>query len=291
MLRILEVHRSTFYYRQAHAGKMPKQRPGRPPRGYSVDHADRRIPDEQIKEWLSEAIHGDGYAYGYVKLTYHLRREYQLVINKKKVYRLCKEMGILRPQRKLKPRRPRKIARNRVVTGPNQVFETDIKYGHIHGEDRFFFVQSLIDVYDRMIVDYHVGLSCTGRDAALTLHNAKRCRSHEDLTEAVVRTDNGPQFVSEYFGQTCQQLGLEHERIPCRTPNKNAHIESFHAILESECLAMYEFRTYEEAYKTVADFMKHYNERRIHSSLGYRTPKEMHEAFLSNTARLEPIAL
>lgn len=56
-----------------------------PPRGYSVDHADRRIPDEQIKEWLSEAIHGDGYAYGYVKLTYHLRREYQLVINKKKV--------------------------------------------------------------------------------------------------------------------------------------------------------------------------------------------------------------
>src|SRR5690625_856701 len=37
------------------------------------------------------------------------------------------------------------------------------------GEDRFFFVQSVIDVYDRMIVDYHIGLSCTGQDAALTL--------------------------------------------------------------------------------------------------------------------------
>src|SRR5690625_892222 len=105
-------------------------------------------------------------------------------------------MGILRPQRKLKPRRPRKIARNRTVTGPNQLFETDIKYGYIHGEDRFFYIQSVIDVYDRMIVDYHIGLSCTGLDSALTLQNVKRLRGHEDLSGAVIRTDNGPQFVS-----------------------------------------------------------------------------------------------
>src|SRR5690606_30055207 len=153
-----------------------------------------------------------------------------LIINKKKVYRLCKEMRILRPQRKLKPRRPRKIARNRTVTGPNQLLETDIKYGYIHGEGRFFFIQSIIDVYDRMIIDYHIGLSCTAQDSALTLQNAKRRRRDEDLRGAVIRTDNGSQFVSDRFGQMCRQLGMEHERIPCKTPNKNAHIESFHSI-------------------------------------------------------------
>src|SRR5690625_1081587 len=194
VLRILGASRSTYYYRKAHAGREQKPSPGRPPRGYSVDLTGRRIPDEQVKEWLFEAITGDGYAYGYLKLTHHLRREHRLIINKKKVYRLCKEMGILRPQRKLKPRRPRKIARNRTVSAPNQLFETDIKYGYIHGEGRFFYIQSVIDVYDRMIVDYHIGLSCTGQDAALTLQNVQRLRGHADVSGAVIRTDNGPQL-------------------------------------------------------------------------------------------------
>ncbi|NLX87269.1 MAG: transposase, partial [Clostridiales bacterium] len=48
----------------------------------------------------------------------------------------------------------------------------------------------------------------------------------------------------------CSSLGIEHERIPCRTPNLNAHIESFHRILEDECLGRCEFGSYEEAYRT-----------------------------------------
>jgi putative transposase len=54
-----------------------------------------------------ESIAGDGYAYGYRKLTVILRREHQLVINKKKVYRLCKELDILRPQRQKREKYPR----------------------------------------------------------------------------------------------------------------------------------------------------------------------------------------
>lgn len=58
----------------------------------------------------------------------HLRREYGLIINKKKVYRLSHKLGILRPQRSLKPKCRRRIARNRIIIGPNQLFETDIKF-------------------------------------------------------------------------------------------------------------------------------------------------------------------
>ncbi|ATY86013.1 hypothetical protein CVV65_14650 [Kyrpidia spormannii] len=49
-----------------------------------------------------ESIAGDGYAYGYRKLTHMLRQDYGFVINEKKVYRLCKELDILRPQRKIR---------------------------------------------------------------------------------------------------------------------------------------------------------------------------------------------
>jgi len=47
-------------------------------------------------------VAGDGFPYGYRKLTVCLKEDYRLKINKKKVYRLCKELDILRPQRKIK---------------------------------------------------------------------------------------------------------------------------------------------------------------------------------------------
>ena len=81
-----------------------------------------KICDEQIKEYLCEAIAGDGFPYGYKKLTSELREKYGLIINEKKVYRLCKELGILRPQRKIQTRHPRRLARRDTVTGPNQLW-------------------------------------------------------------------------------------------------------------------------------------------------------------------------
>ena len=80
---------------------------------------------------------------------------------------------------------------------PTSSWEIDVKYGYIAGEDSFFFIMSILDVYDRMIIDYHTGLSCTGRDAAYILSRACARRSPEG--KVVVRTDNGPQFISMAF--------------------------------------------------------------------------------------------
>ncbi len=54
----------------------------------------------------------------------------------------------------------------------NQLWEVDIKYGYIAGEDRFFYLMSIIDVYDRVIIDYHMGLTCEGMHAAHILERA-----------------------------------------------------------------------------------------------------------------------
>ncbi len=160
-----------------------------------------------------------------------------MVINKKKVYRLCKDLDVLKPQRQVVSKYPRKLARNRQIDGFNQLWETDIKYGYIAGEDRFFFVQSVLDVYDRSVVDYHIGLSCTAEDAVASLKGALlRRQLYGRQAMPVIRSDNGPQFVSDVFQEACAQLGLEHERIPFKTPNMNAHIEAFHSILEGDCL-------------------------------------------------------
>ncbi|MCA1319704.1 IS3 family transposase [Bacillus tianshenii] len=66
-------------------------------------------------------IEGETEIYGYRKLTKALNRKYKLIINKKKVYRLCKELDILMPQREKKQKHPRRLAKNRKITGPNQL--------------------------------------------------------------------------------------------------------------------------------------------------------------------------
>jgi len=246
----------------------------------------------QIKEWIIELIEGDCFAYGYYKLTVELQRSHKLIINKKKVYRLCKELDILRPQREIKTKYPRKLARNRVVTGPNQLWETDLKYGYVVGEDRFFYVLSIIDVYDREIIDYHIGLHCEGQDAAATLVRALIRRKMFDSNEKpVIRSDNGPQFISHKFSDKCIEIIMEHERIPCKTPNMNAHIESFHRIMEDECMARFEFENYKEAYQAVLEFMERYNHRRIHRSIFNMSPSEFHKASLEGTARALVVTL
>ena len=278
MLKILGIPRSTYYYQKNGRVEEKPVSEGRPAPGYSIQEDGKKVSDEQIKEWLMEEVSGDGYAYGYRKLTKQLRRKYKLIINKKKVYRLCKELGILRPQRQKRISYPRKLARNRVITASNQLWETDIKYGYIDGEQRFFFICSIIDVYDRSIIDYHIGLSCSGQDVKQILQRALFKRQQFDKQEKpVIRSDNGPQFISHAFEQGCQEFEVEHERIPPKTPNMNAHIESFHRILEDECLSRYQFDTYEEAYKELAWFVQFYNERRMHSSLLDLSPKEFYE--------------
>lgn len=278
MLRLVKIPRSTYYYHTYGRVIEKTVSEGRQAPGYSYKINGTKVSDEQIQEWLMELISGDGYAYGYRKLTVCLRKDYQIVINKKKVYRLCKQLGILRPQRQKRVIYPRKLARNRTITDSNQLFETDIKYGFIAGEERFFFIQSCIDVYDRSIISYHIGLTCEAKDVVRTIQSALLKRQLFDVdVKPVIRTDNGPQFISHAFQEACERFGVEHERIPPKTPNMNAHIESFHRLLQDECLARYEFQTYGEAYEEVAKYIRFYNERRIHSSIRDLSPLEFYE--------------
>jgi putative transposase len=230
---VLEVERSTYYAHVNKAEMLPIHRVGRPAPGLSYKVSGKPVSDEQICEWIMELIAGDAAAYGYRKLTIRLKRLHQLVINKKKVYRLCKQMNVLRPQRKLKMKHPRRLANNRVITGSNQLWETDIKYGWIAGEYRFFFIMCIIDVFDRAIISYHLGLTCEAKHLVQITQEALMKRQlfgKPKEEKPVIRSDNGPQFISHLFEDACDSFEMIHERIPPRTPNKNAHIPN-HSIL------------------------------------------------------------
>lgn len=288
MLGFVGLAPSTFYAvkaRRARGGASGQNRVHRGGRPVSISCRTREgkvVPDEQVKEWLCELISGDGFPYGYRKLTAVLRQEYGLIVNHKKVYRLCKELGILLPQRRKKLATPRRLAQREEVSGPNQLWEMDVKYGYIAGTDQFFFQLSLIDVFDRTVIGYHLGLSCTAIDACRVLKNSLKVRGlAKGIAVPKLRTDNGPQFIAKRFEETCLALGVVHERIPVKTPNLNAHIEAFHAILERECYSRHEFESFVDAYREITRYMDYYNRRRKHGSLGYMAPEEYYRAFLS----------
>ena len=181
--RLAGVARATYYAwraRQQRPSRSPQpSRAGRPRRGYVVSITGEKVAEGQVLDWLAEYIADPaGQAYGYRKLTTWLRRTHALRINKKTVYRLLKDAKLLQGQRFPEPQdRPRRVmARNRIVTGSNQLWETDLKYGYIAGQDRFFYLCSVIDVYDRSILAYHVGWQCTAEQALRALQRAVECR-------------------------------------------------------------------------------------------------------------------
>lgn len=279
-MKAVGVERSVYYYHQK--DKEPLKL-GRPTPGYSLNVFKEKIPDEQIEEYLMEAIEGEEGIYGYRKLTHYLRTEHHLTINPKKVYRLCAKLDILLPRR-LESRYPRRLAKQHTITGPNQLWQVDIKYGSIENSGRFFFLASAIDVFDRCIVGYYRGSTCKAKDIAGMLQEALMRRQvpvpdQEDGTSIIIRSDNGPQFVSDAFGQFCKLYKVYHERIPPKTPDLNAYIESFHSVIERECYQRYTYECFEEAYYRIDEYIDFYNNRRFHGSLNYLPPKKFHQLY------------
>ncbi|WP_268957522.1 IS3 family transposase [Paenibacillus albiflavus] len=289
VLRIIGLAESTYYARIKRA-KQPKEhkqtaRKGRPCPGYSLTISGVQIDDEQIKKWLLELLEGEEHIYGYRCLAQCLRNKYGLSLNPKKCYRLCKELEILQQQRKKKINYPRRLPVNRMVTGSNQLWQMDIKYGRVVARNRFFFILSIIDIFDRVIVGYYVGTTCEAKHAVQVLGKALQDRIQPGEPLPTIRTDNGPQFVSALFEDMCTAWGVVHERIPPKTPDLNAYIESFHSLVERNLFAMEIFMTLEQAYEAMDRYMDFYNNRRLHGSLKRMPPAKFSKWILEQEDR------
>jgi putative transposase len=279
--------RSSWYFKAKDSREDKRRKnPGREVPGYTVNRDGTIVFDRTIALLLRQYRARPEYANGggYRKLTKLLRRDHGIYVNKKKIYRICKEEGILlekRSKRMVLNKNTRFIAQNRVVTRPNQVWQFDIKYGYVDEERRFFFILAFIDVFTRKVVGTYVGLRCQKGDLKNVLALALEREGVKAEDGLVIRSDNGPQMRAKEFNEwlTSLEEKLSHEFIPIHTPNKNAYIESFFSILELEFLRCNYFRTFAEAYEKTHKWIKFYNTERIHGSIGDITPTEAMEKY------------
>lgn len=89
---------------------------------------------------------------------------------------------------------------------------------------------------------------------------------------AVIRTDNGPEFVGKAMLNWAYRNGVSLKLIEPGKPNQNAYVESFNGRLRDECLNEHWFTSLQHARVVIEDWRREYNERRPKKSLGGLTP-------------------
>jgi putative transposase len=132
--------------------------PGRPPPGFTVNRTGEVIEDKFIVEVLKEYRTSIEFTNGggARKLTHYLAIEKQLYVNHKKIYRLCDVNNLLLFRHGEKNKKVFKKTRCEYaeVKGPNQLWQFDLKYIWIHGENRWCFFLGFIDVVSKKITGW-----------------------------------------------------------------------------------------------------------------------------------------
>ena len=258
-----------------------RKKSGRPLPGYSLDSKGEKESDDFIRMKLKkyrerEEFYNWG---GYKVLSRYLLRDYGLRVNCKKVYRLCREEGLLLERPKRKRRKYQRICMNRRINGPNQLWQFDIKQGCIHGENRAFYLLAFVDVFSREIAGCHIGLSCKAIHLRMALGEALKKQGIKKDNRLVIRSDNGSQMTSHEFRKYVEERGLCHEFTPLSCPEKNAYVESFFSLYELEFLQTKYFRNFREAYEQTLNFIAFYHKERLHGSLFHLPPFEFKERY------------
>jgi putative transposase len=154
-------------------------------------------------------------------------------------------------------------------TAPHKHWHIDVSYLNIAGT--FYYLISILDGYSRFIVHWEIRERSCEQDVEIVLQRARE--KFPGVTPRII-SDNGPQFVSRDFKQFIRICGMTHVRTSPYYPQSNGKLERYHRTIKADCIRPGCPLTLEDAQRIVAKFVDDYNERRLHSALGYITPRD-----------------
>lgn len=189
--------------------------------------------------------------------------------NHKRVYRVYCELR-LNQKRRARKRLPKRVKVPLIVPQqPNQVWSADFMSDTLYMGKRFR-TFNVIDDFNREVLHVEIDTSLTAKRLIRVFERIRLDRGLPD----VLRTDNGPEFLSGEFVAWAEAAGMMIHYIQPGEPNQNAYIERFNRTYRNELLDLYLFRNLAEVREATYWWMIEYNEQRPHDSLGDLTPIE-----------------
>ncbi len=262
--------RSTYYYRLRRKALRAKKE--------EVDLRDR------IEKIVVKCA-----GYGYRRVTYQLRRE-GYKINHKRVARLMREQSL---QCQVKRRWVKttdsdhgyriypNLIKELKITGRNQVWVADITYIRIM--TGFLYLAVVLDLFSRKVIGWALSEHI---DAQLTLTALRVALDDRGSVEGCIHhSDRGVQYACHAYVEELEAAKIRISMARKGNPYDNAAAESFMKTLKCEEVYLWDYHNVEDVKRRIPYFLQEvYNQKRLHSALGYVTPEEFEQAELASVA-------
>lgn len=242
--------------------------------------------DLRIKRLLDEIYLIDP-CLGSRRLKTILARDHDIVVNRKRLQRLRREMGqeaiYCKPRTSIPDDGHRKypyLLRNLAVARPNQVWCTDITYVPMPGGNAY--LCAVMDWYSRRVLGWSVSNTM---DTELCLDALEKSFLNTGQVPEIFNTDQGSQFTSAEWIER-----LEAREIKVSMDGKgrwmdNVFIERLWRSVKYEEIYLFEHASIIELCEGLKKWFSRYNDWRPHEALGNKTPTEIYES--SSVVRLE----
>lgn len=256
---------------------------------YYEMHQSKHTADEPAIRDVIQGIALEFPYYGYRRITHEMHRRGQQV-NHKRVLRIMREDNLLCVRKKFRitttdsdhnlPVFPN-LAKNIEVTKLNQLWVADITYIQLQRE--FVYLAAIIEIFSRKCIGWELGRQIDTVLATNALVMAISERKKLGFDELIHHSDQGVQYASHEYVDMLKKNGIIVSMSRKGNPYDNAFAESFMKTLKAEEVYMKEYRTFDEAYVNIKQFIEEvYNSKRLHSSIGYMPPNEFEVKILNH---------
>jgi transposase InsO family protein len=272
---VLDLARASYY-----RARRPSE-PATEPAASACQHGDRPL-------WSAiEAVCLDFPGYGVPRVTRYLQRE-GWTVNHKRVARIMGAAGLTHARKRRQVRTtdsehgfpvyPNLLADRgwRRLTGPNQAWGADLTYVRLR--EGFCYLAVVLDLFSRKVVGWDLSGSLEATGALAALEQALAAR--QPAVGWIHHSDRGVQYACRAYVEQLKAAGARISMCAVGAPKENAPTERLMRTLKEEEVDLQDYGELEEARQGIGQFIEAvYNQRRLHSALGYRPPSEYEEWF------------
>lgn len=169
----------------------------------------------------------------------------------------------------------RNLIKGFVPTAPCQLWVSDITY--IDTDDGCCYLHLVTDAYSHKIVGWCLAPTLEALNTLSALQDAIRGNGKKHLHGLIHHSDRGIQYCSNIYVEELKKHRIRISMTEDYKPTDNAVAERVNGILKSEVIYREaRFKNFDEAYKRIEEFISFYNSRRLHMSIGMKTPEQVH---------------